>query len=300
MVSESPMPVVGARAGVGVSVAGRFRTAAHWSVRKTQKFSLRAIALVYLGALVGLPVGWTLWKAFGSGLGQVLSAISDPSAVHALYLSLLVAAIAVVVNTVFGVMMALVIVRHPFRGVSLINAFVDLPLGLSPVVVGFCLILLYGSGGWFGPLLQRLGVTVVFALPGMVLATIFVTLPFVVREVVPVVREVGTQQEEAARTLGASTVTTFRRVTLPAISAGVIYGVVLTMARALGEFGAVTVVSTNIVGQSQTLTLYIDYLFNNSLPNQSATYVLAVELGLLAVLTLIGLSWIRTRGVERA
>lgn len=263
------------------------------------KLALRLTALVYLALLVGLPAGWTLWKAFGSGLGQVWTAASDPSAVHALYLSILISVIVVAVNTVFGVIMAIVIVRHPFPGVSLINALADLPLGLSPVVVGFSILLLYGSNGWFGPWLINHGLTVAFELPGMVLATIFVTLPFVVREVMPVVREVGTEQEEAARTLGASGFATFWRITLPAISAGVIYGVVLTTARALGEFGAVTVVSSNIVGKTQTLTLYVDYLFNNPMPDQAGTYVLAVELGLLAVMTLTLMSWIRKKGVAR-
>jgi sulfate transport system permease protein len=262
-------------------------------------FFLRFLALGYLTLLVGIPVGWTLWKAFGSGLGPVASAVSDPSAVHAVYLSVLIAGIAVVVNTTFGVLMALVIVRHPFPGSWLVNAVVDLPLGLSPVVVGFAVLLLYGSNGWLGPWLSAHSITVAYALPGMILATILVTLPFVVREVVPVVREVGTQQEEAARTLGATSLQTFFRITLPAISAGIIYGVVLTVARALGEFGAVTVVSSNIVGQSQTLTLYIDYLFGQA-ANQAEVYVLAVELGLLAVATLVLMSWIRNRGVEKA
>jgi sulfate transport system permease protein len=266
------------------------------------KLTLRVLALGYLGILVLFPTCWILWDAFSSGLQPVWDAVTYPPAVHALQLTVIISLCAVVINTIFGVITALVIVRHPFPGVSLIDAFVDLPLGLSPVVVGLCIVLLYGINGWFGPWLIAHGVTVVFALPGMILATTFVTLPFVVREVVPVVREVGTQQEEAARTLGASSLDTFRRITLPAISAGVIYGVVLTMARALGEFGAVTVVSSNILGQTQTLTLYIDSLVDGSTPIQSQTpiYVAAIELGLLAIFTLLIMSWIRRRATERA
>jgi len=267
------------------------------------RLSLRFLALGYLSILVVFPVVWILWESFGNGLGQVAGAVTNPDSVHALYLSVLIAVIAVAVNTVFGVIIALVIVRHPFRGVSLMNAFVDLPLGLSPVVVGLSLLLVYGVYGWFGGWLQARGIMVIFALPSMILATTFVTLPFVVREVVPVVREVGTQQEEAARTLGASSFETFRRITLPAISAGVIYGVVLTMARALGEFGAVTVVSSNVFGKSQTLTLYIDAIISGNTPNYTPVYVAyiaAIELGILAVATLVLMSWIRKRGAERA
>ena len=225
-----------------------------------------------------------------------MDAATAPGALHALYLSVLIALIAVVVNTVFGVVTALTIVRHPFPGVSIVNLLVDLPLGLSQVVVGLCLVLVYGDTGWFGQWLSAHGITVIFALPGMILATIFVTFPFVVREVVPVVREVGTQQEEAARTLGASAWQTFWRITLPSIRAGVIYGVVLTMARALGEFGAVSVVSGSIQGVTYTLTMYVDYQYGNF--NNTAAYVASIELAVLAVTTLLLLSLIRGRKTD--
>jgi len=259
------------------------------------KILLRSLALGYLALLLVFPLVWILWEAFGSGIGQAWSVVSQPQAVHALYLSLLVAVIAVVVNTVFGVVTALMIVRHSFPGVSLINSFIDLPLGLSPVVIGLSLFLVYGVNGWFGRWLLAHGVMVMFALPGITLATIFVTLPFVVREVVPVVREVGTQQEEAARTLGASAFQTFWSITLPAIRAGVIYGVVLTMARALGEFGTVVVVGGNIPGVTQTATQYVEAAFENF--DTHAAYVVSVELAVAAVLTLLLMNLIRRKGV---
>jgi sulfate/thiosulfate transport system permease protein len=255
---------------------------------------LRFTALGYLAVILILPMAWIIWKAFGGGIGDVWAAATQPYAVHALELSLLLALIAVAVNTVFGVVTALMIVRHPFPGVSLVNAFVDLPLGLSPVVIGLSLFLVYGVNGWFGPWLTAHGFMVMFAFPVLVLATTFVTLPFVVREVVPVVREVGTQQEEAARTLGASALQTFWRITLPSIRAGVIYGVVLTMARALGEFGTVVVVSGNIPGITQTLTQYVESEFE--IPDLRAAYVASVELAAAAILTLVILNLTRRRG----
>src|SRR2546423_2587071 len=215
------------------------------------KYALRFTSLGYLAALLVAPVGYVFWKTFQHGLGPAWDAVTTPDAVHALKVTLVLTAIAVPANTIFGVICALAIVRHRFRGAGLVNAVVDLPLALSPVVVGLALLLLYGRGGWLG------GHAIVFALPGMVLATIFVSLPFVVREVVPVLREIGTEQEQAAATLGASAFQTFRRVTWPAIRWAVAYGVVLTTARALGEFGAVSVVSGRLAGQTESLTLYI-------------------------------------------
>lgn len=258
------------------------------------RLGLRTIVLGYLTVLVLFPVAWVAWKAFGSGFLPAWDAATTPRALDALKLTLAITLIAVAVNTVFGVLTALMVVRHPFRGVSLINALVDLPLGLSPVVVGLCLVLVYGQTGWFGQWLQAHGVSVIYALPGMILATIFVTLPFVVREVVPVVREVGTQQEEAARTLGASALQTFWKITLPAIRAGVIYGVVLTTARALGEFGAVSVVSGGFL---QSMTMYVEGQYTNF--DTAGAYVTSVELGLLAVLTLLVMNLIHRRGRAR-
>jgi sulfate/thiosulfate transport system permease protein len=192
---------------------------------------------------------------------------------------LILAAIAVPANTIFGVLCALAIVRHRFPGSGLVNAVVDLPLALSPVVVGLALLLLYGRDGWLG------GHDVVFALPGMALATIFVSLPFVVREVVPVLREIGTEQEQAAATLGASALQTFRRVTWPAIRWAVAYGVVLTTARALGEFGAVSVVSGRLAGETESLTLHVQDRYQSF--DEVGAYASAVVLALIAVTTLI-------------
>ena len=245
----------------------------------TGKYAVRFVALGYLAVLLVAPVGYVFWRTFEHGFGPAWEAVSAPDAVHALKVTLILAAIAVPANTVFGVLCALAVVRHRFPGAGIVNAVVDLPLALSPVVVGLSLLLLYGRGGWLG------GHGVVFALPGMVLATIFVSLPFVVREVVPVLREIGTEQEQAAATLGASALQTFRRVTWPAIRWATAYGVVLTTARALGEFGAVSVVSGRITGKTQSLTLYVQDEYQSF--NDTGAYASAVVLALIAVTTLI-------------
>jgi sulfate/thiosulfate transport system permease protein len=238
-------------------------------------------SLGYLVAILIAPVSLIFWRAFEHGLHPFWVAISNPDAVHALKLTVEVTAIVVPLNTVFGVLCAVAIVRHRLPGMGLVNALVDLPLALSPVVVGLALYLLYGRGGWFGDLPFQ----VLFALPAMVLATTFVSLPFVVREVVPVLREIGTQQEEAAATLGASVFTTFRRITLPAIRWAIAYGVVLTAARSLGEFGAVSIVSGGIAGRTQTLTQYVQASYENF--DQTGAYAASVLLALLAVTTLL-------------
>ena len=205
------------------------------------RISLRIIALLYLFVLVVVPVGLIFWRSFEHGIAQFWDWITTPAAISALQLSLLIVAIVVPLNVIFGVFTALALVRGRFRGRGVMEAIVDLPFAVSPIVVGVALILLWGYGGWFGGL-ESTGFRVIFGLPGMVLATLFVTLPFVVREVEPVLREIGTEQEEAAATLGASGWQTFWRITLPAIRWGLSYGVVLTIARALGEYGAVIIV----------------------------------------------------------
>jgi sulfate transport system permease protein len=202
-------------------------------------------------------------------------------------------AIAVPLNTIFGVGLALAIVRGRWRGKTLVSAIVDLPFAVSPVVVGLALILVYGNSGWIGTWFAEHGVRVIFSTPGMVLATIFVSLPFVVREVVPVLREIGTEQEQAAATLGARAFTTFRRITLPAIRWAVAYGVVLTTARSLGEFGAVAIVSGGIAGRTQTLTQYVQASYDNY--NQTGAYAAAVLLAGLAILTLLLMTKLRPR-----
>jgi sulfate transport system permease protein len=242
-------------------------------------------ALAYLTLLLVLPVGLVFYRTFQGGLEPVWNAMTDPDFVHALWLTILVALIAVPLNTVFGVACALVLVRQRFRGKAVLNALVDLPFALSPVVVGLALFLVYARTGWFGPWLSAHGIQIVFALPAMVLATIFVSLPFVVREVVPVLREIGTEQEEAAWTLGASPLSTFRRITLPAIRWGITYGVVLTTARCLGEFGAVSVVSGNLIGKTQTLTLHVNNRFQAF--DLVGAYTASVVLAVLALATLL-------------
>jgi sulfate transport system permease protein len=248
------------------------------------RYGLRFAALAYLTLLLVLPVGLVFYRTFQHGVEPVWNAMTDPDFLHALWLTLLIALIAVPLNTIFGVACALVLVRQRFRGKAFLNAFVDLPFALSPVVVGLALFLVYARTGWFGPWLSAHGIQIVFALPAMVLATIFVSLPFVVREVVPVLREIGTEQEEAAWTLGASSLSTFRRITLPAIRWGITYGVVLTTARCLGEFGAVSVVSGNLIGKTQTLTLHVNNRFQAF--DLVGAYTASVVLAVLALMTL--------------
>ena len=257
----------------------------------TAKYVLRFTALGYLAALLVVPVGLVGYRAFEDGIGDFFGAITTPEALHALWLTVIIALIAVPANTVFGVLCALAIVRRRFRGHGVVNSIVDLPLALSPIVVGLALVLVYGRNGWWGSWLIDNGFQVIFALPGMVLATIFVSLPFVVREVVPVLREIGDEQEQAAATLGASGWQTFWRVTLPAIRWGIAYGVVLTTARALGEFGAVSVVSGRIAGRTETMTLHVEERFQ-AFEVQDA-YASSVVLALLAVATLLAMTLLR-------
>jgi sulfate/thiosulfate transport system permease protein len=248
------------------------------------RYGLRVAALGYLTLLLVLPVGLVFYRTFQHGFEPFWNALTDPDFLHALWLTILIALIAVPLNTIFGVVCALVLVRQQFRGKAVLNAFIDLPFALSPVVVGLALFLVYARTGWFGTWLGAHGIQIVFALPAMVLATIFVSLPFVVREVVPVLREIGTEQEEAAWTLGASPLSTFCRITLPAIRWGITYGVVLTTARCLGEFGAVSVVSGNLIGKTQTLTLHVNNRFQAF--DLVGAYTASVVLALLALMTL--------------
>ena len=250
------------------------------------RYGLRAGALGYLALLLLFPVGLVFYRAFEHGFGPAWDAVTTHEAVHALELTLLIAAIVVPANTIFGVALALALVRGRFPGRGLLNAVVDLPLALSPVVVGLALFLLYGRGGWLGGLAGH-GITILFAVPGMVLATMFVSLPFVVREVVPVLREIGTEQEQAAETLGASPFQIFRRITLPAIRWAVAYGVVLTTARAIGEFGAVSVVSGRIEGRTVTMPLYVRAQFDGF--DTTGAYAASVVLALIAIATVVGL-----------
>ena len=249
------------------------------------RYLLRCVALGYLFLLLIVPVGLILWRTFEPGVGAFFESVSTPAAISALHLSLLVVAIVVPLNVLFGVPTALVLARNRFRGKSLLQAVIDLPFAVSPVVIGVALILLWGSAGLFGFVQNDFGLRIIFGLPGIVLASIFVTVPFVIREVEPVLHELGTDQEEAAATLGSSWWQTFWRITLPSIRWGLTYGIVLTVARTLGEFGAVIMVSSNLPGQSQTLTLLVADRYNRGA--EYGAYAVATLLMTVAVLVLI-------------
>ncbi|HET8872389.1 MAG TPA: sulfate ABC transporter permease subunit [Gaiellaceae bacterium] len=260
---------------------------------RLRRYLLRFVGLSYLGVLLVAPVALVFYRAFENGVGEAWDAVTTPTAKHALLVTIIIAAIAVPANTIFGIVCAIAIVRHRFPGKNLVNVIVDLPLALSPVIVGLAFLLLFGTGGW----LDGLPFDVVFALPGMVLATIFVSLPFVVREVVPVLREIGTEQEQAAATLGAGGWQTFRRVTFPAIRWAVAYGVVLTTARALGEFGAVSVVSGRLIGKTESLTLHVEERYQSF--DYVGAYAASVLLAMLAIATLVAMTVFRPKDEVR-
>jgi sulfate transport system permease protein len=257
------------------------------------KWTLRMLALGYLAMLLLVPVAMILRKTLQHGIAPVWDAITTPDAIHALVLTLKVALVAVPVNTLFGIVFALLMVRREFPGKTLLGALVDLPFAVSPVVVGLALILVYGQYGWFGAWFVDHGYPIIFSIPGIVLATMFVSLPFVAREVMPVLREIGDEQEQAAATLGATGWQTFWRITLPAIRWGVIYGVVLTTARAIGEFGAVAVVSGNVIGQTETLTLRVQSSYENF--DTTGAYATGLELAVIALVTLFAMNLIKPR-----
>jgi len=258
------------------------------------RYSLRLLALGYLGLILIGPLAMMILRTT-EDLDGAWAAISNPDTIAAFKLTLTVAAIAVAVNTVFGIVCALLIVRGDIPGRGFLNAFVDLPLSLSPVIVGFALVTLYGLNGWFG-WFQRNGYEILFATPSIVLATIFVTLPFVVREVVPTLREIGTEQEQAAQTLGASGWQTFWRITLPSIRWAVVYGVVLTAARAIGEYGAVALVSGNIAGETQTATLRVEDAYQFAYGNYAPAYGIAFVLAATAILILVAMIVLQPKG----
>lgn len=263
------------------------------TARNGGRLALRAVAVGYVGLLVALPVGLIAWRTLAHGLGPVWHSLTSAEARHALQVTATVAVLAVVANTVFGVGAAILLVRHRFPGRRLLDALIDLPLAVSPVVVGLALILVYGRHTGVGGWLAGHGVTVIFALPGMVLATVFVSLPLVVREIAPVLEEIGIEQEQAAWTLGASATQTFRRVTIPAIRWALAYGVVLTLARCLGEYGAVAVVSGRLVGKTQTATLFVEERYQNF--DQPAAYAMAFALAAVAVIILLAISLVRPK-----
>jgi len=262
-------------------------------VERRTRIGLRVVALVYLALLLGIPVGLVFYRTFEHGLSAFWDSITTPAAIHAFWLTIEIAAIAVPLNAIFGVLTAIALVRGRFRGKTVVEAIIDLPFAVSPVVIGLSLILVYGNSGWLGTWLVDNGIQIIFAVPGMVLATIFVSLPFVVREVEPVLREIGDEQEQAAATLGANPRQTFLRITLPALRWGIAYGVVLSTARAIGEFGAVSVVSGKISGQTETLTLLVEKRFQNF--DLAGAYAASALLAVIALATLLAMTLIKPR-----
>jgi sulfate transport system permease protein len=258
------------------------------------KWSVRLAALAYVFLLVGWPMITLAQRTFADGFTSFNAAFSDPDVTHALLVTLEISVWAVIINTVFGVGMALLLVRYEFPGRRALSAFIDLPMSMSPVVIGLALMLVYsGRYGWFGPTLEAHGLIVIFNSPGMVMATCFVDLPLVVREVVPVLEEVGDDQEQAARSLGANAVQVLRRITLPAIKWAVVYGVVLSLARSLGEFGALKIVSGNLTGQTQTAPLVVEQKYNNFA--QGEAYAVSFILVLISVLCIVIVSLLRPK-----
>jgi sulfate transport system permease protein len=261
------------------------------------KWVLRLLVVGYLLMLVAWPTAYVVRHTFADGLTGIQDALADPDVVHALKLTAQIAVIAVLINTVFGVGMSLLLVRKTFIGKRALSVLIDLPLSVSPVVVGLALVLVYnGRFGWFGPWLEDHGIQVIFAKPGMIMATCFVILPLVIREVVPVLEELGDDQEQAARSLGANAWQTFRRITLPGIKWAVVYGVVLSLARALGEFGAVKVVAGNVGGETQVATVLVQQKYQNF--QQETAYSVAFMLVFMAVLCLVVVALLRPKEQE--
>jgi sulfate transport system permease protein len=261
--------------------------------RSVSRYGLRFVALGYLLVLLAAPVAMVFYRAFEHGVGPIWRSLTSAEARSAIEVTLIVAISAVVLNTIFGVGAALLLVRRRFPGRHLLDVLVDIPQAVSPIVVGLALILVYGKFGFFGSWIERNGLKIIFSLPGMVLATAFVSLPLVVRSVAPVLAEIGDEQEQAARTLGATSWQTFRRITFPSIRDALAYGVVLSLARSLGEYGAVTVVSGHVVGKTVTMTLFIDERLQNF--DQTAAYSAAVLLAIIAMGSLLISRRIRTR-----
>ncbi len=249
------------------------------------KWGLTAVAVAVLGVLLLLPLTVVFVQALRGGVGAYVASLLDPEARSAIRLTLLVAAIAVPLNAVFGVAAAWAVARFEFRGKSLLVTLIDLPFSVSPVIAGVVYLLLFGAQGYLGPFLQSRGIQVVFAVPGIVLATLFVTVPFVARELVPLMQELGSEDEEAALTLGARGWQVFAFVTLPNVRWGLLYGVLLCNARAMGEFGAASVVSGHIRGQTNTIPLQVEILYNEY--NWVAAFALASLLALLSLVTLV-------------
>ncbi|HEY9251774.1 MAG TPA: sulfate ABC transporter permease subunit [Nocardioides sp.] len=265
-------------------------------------YVLRVIVIAYLGLLVAWPVVLVAWNAFyvpdvGFTTAAFTAIFNDPQMMHAIQLTCVAAVVATLINLLFGVSISLLLVRTEFPGKRLLSAMIDLPLSVSPIVVGLALVLVYGGrDGWFGPTLESAGIQIIFSTPGIIMATAFVSLPLVIREVIPVLEEIGTEQEQAAASLGASSWQTFWRITLPGIKWAVIYGVVLTLARSLGEFGAVKVVSGNVLGQTRTATLAVEEKYLNF--DQQGAYAVAFLLASVSVICILIVFVLRARGAR--
>lgn len=262
--------------------------------RTPATYVLRFIAAAYLFFLVAWPVSLVVTNTFDGGLDSIRLLVGDPDIVVALQLSAYVAVFSVVINTVFGVGVSLLLVRYEFPGKRVLNSLLDLPLSVSPIVVGLALVLVYGGrNGWLGPTLAGWGLDIIFSTPGIIMATTFVALPLMIREIVPVLEEIGVEQEQAAQSLGASSLQRFRRITLPSIKWGIVYGVVLTLARSLGEFGAVKVVSGNVLGQTRTATLVVEEKYLNF--DQQGAYATAFLLAMVSVSCIVVVAIIRPK-----
>lgn len=268
----------------------------HQGGRWTRRI-LIAVVLLYVGVLILTPIAALIVGALSEGLGAVLKALTQPDVLQAFWLTLKISLVVVAVQLVFGTLVAWVLVRDKFRGRDLINGLIDMPFAISPVVVGYMLLLLFGRNGLLAPVLTALNIQVAFAVPGMVLATLFVTLPFIIRELIPTLEAFGIQQEQSAATMGANGWQIFRRITLPALRWGLIYGVSLTFARALGEFGAILVVGGGVQGRTETATLFIYRALDER--QYVGAYSAAIVLGLLSLLLVIGTNLLRRREAKR-
>jgi sulfate transport system permease protein len=257
-------------------------------------YVFRFVAVTYLFFLVAWPLSLVVKNTFAHGFESLRKVLDDPAVVHSLRLTVMVALIAVAINVVFGVVMSLLLVRYEFPGKRLVSSLLDLPLAVSPIVVGLALVLVYnGRTGWFGPTLESNGFKVIFATPAIIMATAFVSLSLTIRELVPVLEEIGTDQEQAARSLGAGAMQTFRRITLPSIRWALIYGMVLSLARCLGEFGAVKIVAGNVIGHTQTATLVVEAKYADF--DQGSAYAVAFLLALASVACIVIVAIVRPK-----
>ncbi len=265
---------------------------------RVQRSLMVAVALLYVAVLLVAPLAGITYYGLKSGLGPIGDTFRQSDIQHAFYLTFVIMLVTVIVNSVFGVIVALVLTRDHFPGKRLVSALVDLPLAVSPVIVGLMAVLLFGRGGWFESFFAAQGIQVIFALPSMILVTIFISIPFVIREVVPVLEELGTEEEQAAWTLGASKLQTFFRVTLPNIRWGLLYGIALSAARAIGEVGAVLIVSGSLQGQTETATLYILRAFDQYQEQQG--YIVALTLAAFSIVLLIGIETFKRKSTREA